>query len=71
MGALRAVSEMPGLALTFFAISFAAFVVIVGVAAMVAIWHPAADRRAAAYRVLDRLLRVLPTGDRSRRRTSR
>jgi hypothetical protein len=41
-----------------------AYVVIVSVAAMAAIWHPAASRRAAAYKVLALLLGASRRGGR-------
>jgi hypothetical protein len=42
------------------ALALALFVLLIGIAAMAAIWHPDLGRRKAAYRVLDRLLRVVP-----------
>jgi hypothetical protein len=55
---LRAASDLSIVALVM-ALSLAGLVVLIGAAAMTAIWHPDLERRKAAYRVLDRLLRAL------------
>lgn len=52
------VSELSrlGLAFPLLAFAIAAFVLLIGVAAMVAIWHPDPRRRSSAYKVLELLL---------------
>jgi hypothetical protein len=51
-----------------FGLPFVIVALLIGVAAMTAIWHPDLERRRAAFRVLDRLLQVFPTGRKAERR---
>ena len=56
-----------GIAFPLLAIVIMAFVSLVGVAAMAAIWHPDPRRRSSAYKVLELLLETPRRADRRRR----
>lgn len=53
-----------GLTLLLLSCAIAGFVVIAGIAAMAAIWHPDPRRRSSAYKVLELLLGTLRHAER-------